>query len=232
MARRPFPWLWVVIAAVPVLLIGWLAARYPDTLRSGDAQMELVRGVALLALLIGSAALHRRAPRGNVLRNIGLWTAIAVAVFAAYSYRFELMAIRDRLVAELVPHAGIEVAPGAVSIRADRSGHFVAEATVDGVNVRFLVDTGASDVVLSPADAERLGFDLKKLDYSKRYHTANGVILGAPVRLGRVAIGPVAVTDVRASVNGAPMDQSLLGMSFLGRLAGYQVSRETLVLRR
>lgn len=232
MAQRPFPWLWVVVAAVPVTLIAWLAYRYPDTLRSGDARMELVRGIALLALLLGSAFVHRRAPRGNVLRNIGLWTAIAVAVFALYSYRFELLAIKDRLVAELLPHAGIEVAPGAVSIRADNSGHFVAEAEVDGVLVRFLVDTGASLVVLSPADAERLGFDLKKLDYTQRLSTANGIVVGAPVRLGRLAIGPVTVADVRATVNGAPMDQSLLGMSFLSRLSAYEVSRETLVLRR
>ncbi len=233
MAGRRVPWLWIALAVLaPVALIGYLAVRYPEALQGGDAKMQLVRGVAVLALLVGSLALHRRAPPGNFLRHVGLWAAIVVALFAVYSYRFELLSIKDRMLAELLPHAGVEVAPGAVSIRADRSGHFVVEAAVDGVNVLFLVDTGASDVVLSPADAARLGFDLKKLDYSKRFETANGVVVGAPVRLGRVAIGPVAVEDVRASVNGAPMQNSLLGMSFLGRLSGYQVSRETLVLRR
>jgi aspartyl protease family protein len=232
MAKRRVFWLWVVAAAVPVLLIGYLAFRYPEALYGHEAKGQLIQGVALLALLLGSAALHRQSPPGHILRNVGLWTGIAVALFAAYSYRFELLAIKDRMVAELLPHVGVEVTPGAVSFRADASGHFVVEADVDGVNIRFLVDTGASDVVLSPADAERLGFDLKKLSYTKRFETANGIVVGAPVRLGRVAIGPVAVADVRATVNGAPMQNSLLGMSFLGQLSGYQVSRDTLMLRR
>jgi len=232
MAKRRTLWLWLLAAAVPVLLIAYLAVRYPEALYGHEAKGQLIQGMALLALLLGSAALHRGAPPGHFLRNVGLWTGIAVALFAGYSYRFELLAIKDQMLAELLPHAGVEVSPGAVSFRADRSGHFVVEATVDGVDVRFLVDTGASDVVLSPADAERLGFDLKKLDYTRRFETANGMVVGAPVRLGRVAIGPVAVADVRATVNGAPMQNSLLGMSFLGRLSGYQVSRDTLVLRR
>ena len=120
----------------------------------------------------------------------------------------------------------------AISFRANAQGHFVVEADVDGTALRFLVDTGASDVSLSPADAERLGFDLAGLDYTRRYRTANGMIRGAPVRLARVAIGPIVLDDVRASVNEAAMKHSLLGMSFLERLSGYEVARETLTLRR
>lgn len=232
MAKRRVFWLWMLAATVPVLLIAYLAVRYPEAFYGHEAKGQLIQGVVLLALLLGSAALHRRSPPGHILRNVGLWTAIAVALFAGYSYRFELLAIKDRMVAELLPRVGVEVAPGAVSFRADASGHFVVEATVDGIDIRFLVDTGASDVVLSPADAERLGFDLKKLNYTRRFETANGIVVGAPVRLGSVAIGSIVVADVRATVNGAPMQNSLLGMSFLGRLSGYQVSRDTLVLRR
>ncbi|MBI2978338.1 MAG: TIGR02281 family clan AA aspartic protease [Rhodospirillales bacterium] len=232
MAKQRVFWLWILAAALPVLLIAFLAVRYPEALYGHEAKGQLIQGVVLLALLLGSAALHRRSPPGHILRNVGLWTAIAVALFAGYSYRFELLAIKDRMVAELLPRVGVEVALGAVSFRADASGHFVVEATVDGVNIRFLVDTGASDVVLSPADAERLGFDLKKLSYTRRFETANGIVVGAPVRLGSVAVGPIGIADVRATVNGAPMQNSLLGMSFLGRLSGYQVSRDTLVLRR
>ena len=101
---------------------------------------------------------------------------------------------------------------------------------MNGVALRFLVDTGASDVVLGPADARRLGFDVAALDYSRRYRTANGVVFGAPVTLDRVRVGPIALDDVRASVNGAEMARSLLGMSFLGRLKGYEVSDDVLTL--
>ena len=137
----------------------------------------------------------------------------------------------DRLAAELLPHQGL-VSDAAISFRANAQGHFVVEADVDGTALRFLVDTGASDVSLSPADAERLGFDLAELDYTRRYRTANGMIRGAPVRLSRVAIGPIVLDDVRASVNEAPMKHSLLGMSFLERLSGYEVASETLTLKR
>ena len=87
-------------------------------------------------------------------------------------------------------------------------------------------------MVLSPGDAERLGFDLGKLKFNRRYATANGTVLGAAVLLSRVAVGPIALTDVRASVNRAAMKHSLLGMSFLGRLGRYEVRDGKLTLER
>jgi len=117
-----------------------------------------------------------------------------------------------------------------LSARAD--GQFVVEARVNGQPVRFMVDTGASDLMLSPADAARLGFDLDTLAYTHPYQTANGRVYGAPVRLGEVAVGPIVLRNVKASVNGAPLDHSLLGMSFLGRLGGFSVDGSRLTLRK
>ena len=225
-------------AGLTVLAIVYLIDRFPEAM-DGDGKIGLVHGLLLLAFLGGSAVLHhRRMPRGLFLRSVLAWMGIAVVVFAGYSYRFELSQIKDRLMGELIPSSGIEVADGAVSIRADRSGHYVVEAMVavgrndgDGEPIRFLIDTGASDVVLSPRDAERLGFNVNALDYTRTYRTANGMVKGAPVRLNQISIGPLSLGEVRASVNGAPMRRSLLGMSFLSRLSGYEVSRERMVLR-
>jgi aspartyl protease family protein len=75
-----------------------------------------------------------------------------------------------------------------------------------------------------------LGFDLKSLKFTRVYHTANGTVRGAPVRLRQITLGPIAMRDVRASVNEAPMTSSLLGMSFLSRLSSYKVSKDTLTL--
>jgi len=85
-------------------------------------------------------------------------------------------------------------------------------------------------VVLSPADARRLGFDPDTLDFSKVYRTANGTVYGAPVRLRSLTIGSIRIDNVRASVNGAEMSRSLLGMSFLERLSGYEVTAGSLIL--
>lgn len=232
MDERQKTWLWVLAAAaLTVLLVVSLWGRFPGALAGREEQARLVHGLLLLAFLGASAILHRRIRPGQTLGNVVVWVAVGVVLFAGYGYRHELSQVTDRLMGELIPHRGIEVAGGAVSVRADASGHFVVEAVADGVRVAFLVDTGASDVVLAPADAERLGFDPEKLAYTRTYRTANGIVQGAPVRLGRIDIGPISVMDVNASVNGAPMKRSLLGMSFLNRLSGYDVSRETLTLR-
>ena len=118
-----------------------------------------------------------------------------------------------------------------ILIRVARNGHFLVNAEIEGVDIVFLVDTGASQVILTAEDAERLGYRPDSLEYSRRFQTANGEILGAPVVLRDLRIGDLELEDVRASVIRAPMSTSLLGMSFLRRLESYEVRDEGLVLR-
>ncbi len=112
-----------------------------------------------------------------------------------------------------------------------RNGHFLVTAEVEDVEILFLVDTGASQVILTAEDAERLGHSVEFLEFSDRFHTANGTIRGAPLVLPELRIGDLEIEDVRASVIRAPMSTSLLGMSFLSRLEGYEVGEEGLILR-
>ena len=118
-----------------------------------------------------------------------------------------------------------------VIVPAGPLGHFLVDADVNGVQVRFLVDTGATSVTLTEADAERIGIPVRALDYTARFETANGQILAAPVTLRDMQIGGAGISNVTATVTQAPLNVSLLGMSFLNRLSGYEVSREGLVLR-
>lgn len=116
-------------------------------------------------------------------------------------------------------------------VEAGPHGHFVVEAVVNGEPVTFLIDTGASEIVLNPADARRLGFHPARLEYSQRFQSANGVVRGAPVRLRELRIGQFSLYDLQASVNEAPLAISLLGMGFLERLEGYEVQNGRLILR-
>ncbi len=116
-------------------------------------------------------------------------------------------------------------------IPAGRNGHFLVAAEVEDVEILFLVDTGASQVILTAEDAERLGHRVDTLEFSERFQTANGTIWGAPLLLSELRIGDLEIADVRASVIRAPMSTSLLGMSFLSRLEGYEVGEEGLILR-
>jgi aspartyl protease family protein len=116
-------------------------------------------------------------------------------------------------------------------VQAGAGGHFLLDLIVNGSKVRFLLDTGASEVMLTPDDARRLGFLPTRLEFTKRFQTANGEVRGAPVILREMRIGQLAVHDVPATVNESPMAISLLGMSFLARLQGYEVRDNRLVLR-
>lgn len=133
-------------------------------------------------------------------------------------------------------HAAVEAedgdaAPLEMTIPAGPRGHFVVEAVVNGTPLDFVVDTGASDVMLSPRDAERLGFRDAELRFTRRYQTANGEVAAAPVRLRELRIGQFSVYDLPASVNAAPLPVSLLGVRFLRELRGYEVEDDRLILR-
>jgi aspartyl protease family protein len=101
-------------------------------------------------------------------------------------------------------------------------GHFVTSGTVNGSTVRFVVDTGATTVTMSAADAERIGLDYKKgkIGYAM---TANGVVPTHRVVLTSVRIGDVQVYDVEATVLQSAMPYMLLGNSYLDR---FQLRRE------
>lgn len=119
--------------------------------------------------------------------------------------------------------------PAAVRKAAD--GHFWAEGEVNGEPVKFLVDTGATAVALTPHDAERLGFRTRDLTYSYRVTTAGGHSRAAAVTLASVSVGGARLDDVGALVIEKGLDTSLLGMSYLGRLSGFEATREALILQ-
>jgi aspartyl protease family protein len=109
-------------------------------------------------------------------------------------------------------------------------GHFLVNATVNGETLRFMVDTGASSIYLTPQDAARLGWPAHRLVFSERYDTAAGEVRAAPVTLRSLRIGQLELYDLPASVGEAPGSLSLLGMTFLKRLESYQVRGDTLIL--
>jgi len=230
-SHRLAAWVLAALATAIAALIIYLAISFPEALAERGSKIGLTHQILWLLLLLSSFAVRWRTSPGEALRNIAIWVMIAATIGAGYSFRNDFKAVGNRMMFELVPHRG-QVVDNRITFRARESGHFVVEAEVDGTALRFMVDTGASDVVLSPADAQRLGFDLSTLKFTRTYQTANGTVSGAPVKLRRMIVGPIEMRDVRASVNGAPMNSSLLGMSFLERLTGYEVTNSTLTLIR
>jgi len=174
----------------------------------------------------------------QAIRYILIWLAIGFGLIAGYSYREELSAVTDRVMGELRPSGDIvsvetgEEGERAVRVRRRLDGHFAVRASVNGQSMTLMVDTGASSVVLKPADAERAGVDLDKLSYTVAVDTANGMTYAAAVRLRTLAVGPLVVRNVDALVaQPGSVKENLLGMSFLRRLRSYEFAKDYLTLR-
>lgn len=110
-------------------------------------------------------------------------------------------------------------------------GHFWADGEVGGHTVRFLVDTGATAVALTPEDAQKLGIDPADLHYGYKVVTAGGQIRAASVRLSSITVAGARLENVDALVIEKGLDTSLLGMTYLGRLSRFEATRGALVLQ-
>jgi aspartyl protease family protein len=121
---------------------------------------------------------------------------------------------------------------GEASIEKSPDGHFWADAQVNGGHpIHFLVDTGATVVALTARDAASLGIDPGSLDYAYTVMTANGPARAAAVKLADISVDRAEVADVQAFVIDQGLQQSLLGMSYLGRLTKFEATQDTLILK-
>ncbi|WP_350333678.1 retropepsin-like aspartic protease family protein [Coralliovum pocilloporae] len=190
-----------------------------------------------LAIVIGGGLFSGRVAISDHIKNFLHWVGIFLVIVAAYAYRFELQAIAARTIAALAPGSelaqslSVETGDG-VTIFRSVDGQFHVDTRVDGVPVSMLVDTGASSVVLSYEDAEAIGIDMDRLVFSLPVATANGRAEAAITRIGHLAIGPIGRYRIDALVakQGA-LGTSLLGMSFLSQLSGWEVEGDRLTLR-
>ena len=196
-----------------------------------DNYLYVVGLVALLAMVSSGLIFVRRINLGEVIRNISIWTGLAVVLLLGFTYRSELTGIYYRVIGELVPGQAIILEGNTIILSASRDGHFYANGKANGKKLRFMIDTGASDVVLSPVDASRIGIDVEKLQFTKTYQTANGIGLGAPYRLNSLAIGSLEYAKFAVSINKSDMVTSLLGMAFLERLQSFEFRGSKLYLR-
>lgn len=224
-------WLWLGLIAGAGLLVWFLATQFAYQPTTEDDWAHIIRMMAVLALVSSGLIFLRRINVRETARNIAIWVGIAAVLLLGYSFRNEFAAVGDRIMGELLPHQAIEVGERELRINAGAGGHFHVVAHVNGEPVRFLIDTGATDIVLNREAAQRAGYDVGNLRFIRPYRTANGIGYGAPIRLDSIAIGPFGVADMPASVNDAPMSSSLLGISFLERLRSYEVRGSVMLLR-
>ncbi len=173
--------------------------------------------------------------RGSVTAAIGallFWAIVLFGAIAGYAYRVELRAVGERVIAVLVPGTAIETGAKEVTVFRRPDGQFAVNGSVDGRKITFMLDTGASAVVLRAEDAAKLGIPIHRLAYDIEVSTANGRTMAAEIELPRLSIGPIAEDQVRALVaRPGALHENLLGMSFLGDLASFSMTSDRLVMR-
>jgi aspartyl protease family protein len=227
--------LWIILAPIGLgaaFLIGRELLSDTGTVDDGLGQGIYL---AILGLVIAAGIFGRRR-LGETARSLGLWALIILVLVAGYQYRYELQDFASRVTAGLVPGSPLSVtdAEGGTTVMLEKrpNGHFEAETLVNGRTVRMMIDTGATSTVLTTRDAERAGIDTSALNYQVPVATANGQAMAARVVLGEIGVGAITRSNVPALVAAQGMlEQSLLGMNFIGTLSGFDIRGDRVILR-
>lgn len=179
-----------------------------------------------LALVLGGAfLLSSKLKLSQTLQMGAIWALIFIGAIA-------VVGLWDDLQDDLNPSQTRFDGDGTIEIPRSRDGHYYLTLDINGSAIDFIVDTGASDIVLNAADAQTAGLTLDDLVFLGRAATANGEVRTAPVRLDTVSIGPHTDTNVRAVVNDGELWQSLLGMGYLQNWGRIEIANGKMRLSR
>ncbi len=192
---------------------------------AGDQLANLLY-LSVLGLVIGgwvfASARHNW---GQMAQYAAIWGFIFLGVIVAVVIWSD---IRDTVLGRQV----IFDNGARVEIPLANDGHYHITIDVNNVDVEFIIDTGATDIVLSQQDAMRVGLDIGGLSYTGRAFTANGQVETAPIFLEAMTLGDFTDRNVFAVVNRGLMQTSLLGMQYLQRFDHIEIRDGRLILTR
>ncbi|HEY2032881.1 MAG TPA: TIGR02281 family clan AA aspartic protease [Rhizomicrobium sp.] len=123
-----------------------------------------------------------------------------------------------------------QTGPRELYVTPDDDGLYYIFADVNGARVRFVIDTGSDDVVLTRKDAQRAGIDVANLKFSEDYDAASGSGVEADAMVQRITLGPLSFSNLAVTVE-EEGGASLLGMSFLHRMKSVEIRDNRLYLR-
>ena len=186
---------------------------------------RLIYLVLLVTVIGGYFFIANRDRIGQMLRQSVLWGLIFLGVIAGFG-------LWNDIRTDVLPRYSAVVEGGRVEVPRSYDGHYYLTLTADGTPVNFVVDTGATDIVLSREDAARVGIDLNKLIFTGLANTANGTVRTARTKVATLELGPITDRNVPVWVNDGEMSGSLLGMAYLHRFKTLQISGNTLTLER
>ena len=161
----------------------------------------------------------------KTLQQAAVWGLIFLGAIAAYGLWGDIsQTVR--------PQQTVFADENRIVVPRSPNGHYYIQTEVNGAPINFVLDTGATALVLTQDVARAVGLDPAKLDYYNRAMTANGEVRTAPVKLDSLTLGSVTDQNINAVVNEGQMSESLMGMEYLQRWGRIEIADNTLTLIR
>jgi aspartyl protease family protein len=222
----------VVFLITAVVLISGIG--FPIDPQDEEAVMRLAYSLILATGIIfatlGRIILHQ----GWRTVHYGfVWSCVFAGMLVAYSYREDLQRTLAGVQGTAVQSIALSQTRLEAELRRGWDGHYRADAIVNGVGMRLMVDTGASMVLIPYEQAAAIGVDTNEIEFSVPVMTANGRSTVAFITIASIVVGPIVVRDVHAAVaQPGRLQTGLLGMSFLDRLGETSFQGDRLYLRQ
>lgn len=191
---------------------------------------NIIWGVVMAVALISSLA-ARRLPLGQVAKMVLAWVAIFALLFIVISYRSEFKAVWRHVVADISGTANQTASGKTVQLKRRDDGHFWVRAKVNGHNVDFMIDSGATVTALSTDLAREVNVDIDDNGYPVAIETANGVVMAKRGSISKLQIETIQMDDLPITVSDNLGETNLLGMNFLDRLSNWQVKGDVMTLQ-
>lgn len=195
---------------------------------NGAQGAEFAYLLALLVLVVSAFMVHR-VPIGKSLRMFAGWILIFLAAFVAFTLKDPIIDFAQQILDERrAETTGVQVGEE-LRIRQSLDGHFWVTAELNGQEVRFLIDSGATTTSISTATARRAGIEPSG-GFPAMVRTANGIVEVDRGRAERLRVGSIVREDMAVHISEAFGDMNVLGMNFLSSLSGWRVEGRNLIL--
>ncbi|WP_299814124.1 TIGR02281 family clan AA aspartic protease [uncultured Roseibium sp.] len=220
----------VIVMAVAAFYFFFGDPTDPENVNFDSSGPRIVALSALAFVFIASFLFGQPKVR-EIIHGTVFWGGLGLVLVVGYTYRADLVQAGYRVLGALAPGMAVSQPDGSILIVRDATGHFVVDGRTNGKRTQFLLDTGASAVVLTFEDARRAGYRAEDLSFTVPVSTANGRTLVAPVKIDTITIGDHTLRDIRGFVaRQGTLDGSLLGMTALDRLQSWRIEGDKLII--
>jgi aspartyl protease family protein len=196
---------------------------------SGAQSAEII-WLMLAMVLVGSALLSRRWSLTGALSMVLWWVTIFAIALAIFSYRTEIGGVANRVKSEVTGEAQQRIEGSTLRINKSLDGHFWVNALVNGQDMRFLIDSGASITAVSENAAINAGLNIDQSGFPMVLTTANGPVEARRSNIATLEVGPLRASDLTIVVSPAFGDVNVLGMNFLSQLKSWRVEGDEMIL--